>query len=74
MYTYTNHDHISAKRNKMFLPFQNGCQITYSRFASFLFRRKFEEQKYTHPKEFFNEICDVIKQNESELANTDFKI
>ena len=40
---YTNHNHISGKRNKISVPFKNGGQITDFRFASFRFWRKFEK-------------------------------
>ena len=49
---YTNHNHISGKKYKTFVPFQNGGQITDFHFASFRFRPKIEKP----PKEFFNEI------------------
>ena len=53
-YIYTHHNHISGKKYKIFVPFQNGGQISDFHFASFWFRPKFE--KNTFPKEFFNEI------------------
>ena len=40
---YTNHNHISGKKYKIFVPFQNGGQITDFHFASFQFRPKFEK-------------------------------
>ena len=40
---YTNHNHISGKKIKIFVPFQNGGQITDFHFASFQFRPKFEK-------------------------------
>ena len=43
IYMYTNHNHISGKKYKIFVPFQNGGQITDFHFASFRFRQKFEK-------------------------------
>ena len=40
---YTNHNHISGKKYKIFVPFQNGGQITDFHFASFRFQPKFEK-------------------------------
>ena len=34
-YIYTNHNHISGKKYKIFVPFQNGGQISDFHFASF---------------------------------------
>ena len=46
---------FQEKKYKIFVPFQNGGQITDFHFATFRFRPKFEK-KNTFPKEFFNEI------------------
>ena len=43
------------KKYKIFIPFQNGGQITDFHFASFRFRPKFEKKKH-FPKWIFNEI------------------
>ena len=49
---YTNHNHISGKKKyKIFVPFQNGGQITDFDFASFRFRPKFEKKHF--PKGIF---------------------
>ena len=43
IYTSRNHNHISGKKYKIFVPFQNGGQITDFHFATFRFRPKFEK-------------------------------
>ena len=56
---------FQEKKYKIFVPFQNGGQITDFHFASFRFRPKFE--KPTFPKEFFNEIW--LKLGDHEYIN-----
>ena len=53
---------FQEKKYKIFVPFQNGGQITDFHFASFRFWPKFE--KNTFPKEFFNEIWLKLKDHE----------
>ena len=43
IYIYTNHNHISGKKYKIYVPFQNGGQITDFCSAAFRFRPKFEK-------------------------------
>ena len=50
IYSYTNNNHIQAKKNKKWLPFKNGGQMTDFCFTSFRFRRKL---KKTFPKGIF---------------------
>ena len=42
MYIYTNRNHISGEKNKRYVLFQNGGQITDFHFATFRFWPKFE--------------------------------
>ena len=61
-YIYTNHNHISGKKYKLFVPFQNGGQVTNFHFASFRFRAKLKKKKTKKkkkkhfPKRIFYEI------------------
>ena len=65
MCIYFNHNHISGKKYEIFVPFENGDQITDFHFALFRFRPKF--WKITFPKEFFNEIW--LKLGDHEYIN-----
>ena len=66
IYTYTNHNHISGKKYKIFVPFQNGGQKTDFHFASnVLISAKI--WKTTFLKEFFNEIW--LKLGDHEYIN-----
>ena len=56
---------ILEKKNKIFVPFQNGGQITDFHFEAFRFRPKFE--KNTFPNEFFDEIW--LKLGDQEYIN-----
>ena len=65
-YVYTLITTIFQEKNyKIFVPFQNGGQITDFHFASFRFWPKFE--KNTFPEEFFNEIW--LKLGDHEYIN-----
>ena len=56
---------FQKKKNKIYVPFQSGGQITDFHFATFRFRPKFEKNTFT--KEFFNEIW--LKLGDHEYIN-----